>query len=80
LKNFAAEQPYQHAVYYLVALLAEQAWLKEELLEATTCKHKRELVLFVKNYFFSLFSKFLLVLSTITAHINDIKHIYLIFL
>ncbi|KAG5318579.1 IDE enzyme, partial [Pseudoatta argentina] len=36
LKNFAAEQPYQHAVYYLVALLAEQAWLKEELLEATT--------------------------------------------
>lgn len=35
LKNFAAEQPYQHAVYYLAVLLAEQAWMKEELLEAT---------------------------------------------
>jgi len=58
LKNFAAEQPYQHAVYYLVALLAEQAWLKEELLEATTCKHKRELVLFVKNFFLSFLNFF----------------------
>ncbi|XP_012541828.2 insulin-degrading enzyme isoform X2 [Monomorium pharaonis] len=36
LKNFAAEQPYQHAIYYLLVLLAEQAWLKEELLESTT--------------------------------------------
>ncbi|KAL0124001.1 hypothetical protein PUN28_006072 [Cardiocondyla obscurior] len=35
LKNFAAEQPYQHAVYYLIVLLAEQVWLKEELLEST---------------------------------------------
>jgi insulysin len=35
LKNFEAEQPYQHAVYYLAVLLAEQAWTKEELLAAT---------------------------------------------
>lgn len=35
LKNFVAEQPYQHAVYYLAVLLAEQVWSKEELLEAT---------------------------------------------
>ncbi|EZA60071.1 insulin-degrading enzyme isoform X2 [Ooceraea biroi] len=35
LKNFAAEQPYQHAVYYLAVLLAEQVWTKDELLEAT---------------------------------------------
>lgn len=34
LKNFEAEQPYQHAVYYLAVLLAEQAWTKEELLAA----------------------------------------------
>ncbi|XP_077261361.1 insulin-degrading enzyme-like isoform X1 [Temnothorax americanus] len=39
LKNFAAEQPYQHAVYYLVVLLAEQVWLKDELLESTTSKY-----------------------------------------
>ncbi|XP_011268023.1 insulin-degrading enzyme isoform X2 [Camponotus floridanus] len=35
LKNFAAEQPYQHAVYYLAVLLAEQVWVKDELLETT---------------------------------------------
>ncbi|XP_021926557.1 insulin-degrading enzyme isoform X2 [Zootermopsis nevadensis] len=35
LKNFEAEQPYQHAVYYLAVLLAEQAWTKEELLNST---------------------------------------------
>ncbi|XP_033611295.1 insulin-degrading enzyme-like [Cryptotermes secundus] len=35
LRNFEAEQPYQHAVYYLAVLLAEQAWTKEELLAAT---------------------------------------------
>lgn len=32
MKNFEVEQPYQHAVYYLAVLLAEQAWTKEELL------------------------------------------------
>ncbi|XP_034948180.1 insulin-degrading enzyme isoform X2 [Chelonus insularis] len=36
LKNFETEQPYQHAVYYLAVLLADQVWTKEELLEATT--------------------------------------------
>ncbi|XP_014470958.1 PREDICTED: insulin-degrading enzyme isoform X1 [Dinoponera quadriceps] len=35
LKNFAAEQPYHHAIYYLALLLAEQAWTKNELLDAT---------------------------------------------
>lgn len=35
LKNFNAEQPYQHANYYLAVLLSEQSWPKNELLEAT---------------------------------------------
>lgn len=34
LKNFAAEQPYQHAVYYLTVLLTEHSWTKQELLAA----------------------------------------------
>uniref|UniRef100_A0A1B6FWC7 Insulin-degrading enzyme n=2 Tax=Cuerna arida TaxID=1464854 RepID=A0A1B6FWC7_9HEMI len=34
LKNFEAEQPYQHAVYFLAVILSEQAWTKEELLNA----------------------------------------------
>lgn len=35
LKNFEAEQPYQHAVYYLAVLLAEHVWVKDELLDAS---------------------------------------------
>ncbi|XP_058832419.1 insulin-degrading enzyme [Topomyia yanbarensis] len=35
LKNYNAEQPYQHAVYYLALLLSEQAWSKQELIDAT---------------------------------------------
>ncbi|CAG9815290.1 unnamed protein product [Phaedon cochleariae] len=35
LKNFDAEQPYQHAVYYLTVLLTEHSWTKLELLAAT---------------------------------------------
>uniref|UniRef100_A0A8D8HZA3 Insulin-degrading enzyme n=1 Tax=Culex pipiens TaxID=7175 RepID=A0A8D8HZA3_CULPI len=34
LKNYNAEQPYQHAVYYLALLLTEQAWSKQELIDA----------------------------------------------
>ncbi|XP_048268577.1 insulin-degrading enzyme isoform X2 [Bombus affinis] len=36
LKNYKAEQPYQHAVYYLAVLLSEQIWMKDELLNATS--------------------------------------------
>lgn len=35
LNNFNAEQPYQHAVYYLAVLLTEHSWTKNELLAAT---------------------------------------------
>lgn len=34
LKNFDAEQPYQHAVYYLSVLLLEQVWVTHDLLDA----------------------------------------------
>ena len=33
LKNFQAEQPHQHAVYYNSVILCERVWHKEELLE-----------------------------------------------
>jgi len=33
LKNFKAEQPHQHAVYYNSVLLSERVWHKEELVE-----------------------------------------------
>lgn len=38
LKNFNAEQPYQHAVYYLALILTEHAWTKHELIDAVSCK------------------------------------------
>lgn len=34
LKNFSAEQPHQHALYYTSFLLEELAWHKDELLDA----------------------------------------------
>ncbi len=34
LKNFRAEQPYQHALFYNSLLLDSVAWTKEELTEA----------------------------------------------
>lgn len=36
LKNFNAEQPYQHAVYYLALILTEHAWTKQELIDAVS--------------------------------------------
>lgn len=36
LKNYQAEQPYQHAVYYLALILTEQAWTKQELADAVS--------------------------------------------
>lgn len=38
LKNFNAEQPYQHAVYYLALILTEHAWTKQELVDAVSCE------------------------------------------
>lgn len=34
LRNFKAEQPHQHALYYTSYLLQELAWHKDELLQA----------------------------------------------
>lgn len=34
LNNFRAEQPHQHAMYYLRLLMTEVAWTKDELREA----------------------------------------------
>ncbi|XP_041369113.1 insulin-degrading enzyme-like [Gigantopelta aegis] len=34
LRNFVAEQPHQHAIYYTSVLMSEVFWTKDELLEA----------------------------------------------
>jgi len=39
LKNFKAEQPHQHAIYYTSALTSEQVWTKDELLDALDGKY-----------------------------------------
>ncbi|XP_059607534.1 insulin-degrading enzyme [Phlebotomus argentipes] len=50
LKNFEAEQPYQHAVYYLGVLLTEFAWTKKELLEATKAATPETLRQFIRDF------------------------------
>ena len=37
LKNYQAEQPYKHAVFYLALILTEHAWTKLELIDAVAC-------------------------------------------
>jgi insulysin len=49
LKNFKAEQPYQHAVYYLALLLTENAWTKQELIDATELLSVERLNQFIKE-------------------------------
>lgn len=57
LNNFRAEQPHQHAMYYLRLLMTEVAWTKDELKEAldgeTLCTYSLMLS--------SLFSKIILI-------------------
>ncbi|GAB0095724.1 Insulin-degrading enzyme [Sergentomyia squamirostris] len=50
LKNFDAEQPYQHAVYYLGVLLSEFAWTKKELLDATKAATPDTLTQFIQDF------------------------------
>lgn len=39
LKNFSAEQPYQHSIYFLTLLLTENVWSNSELLDAIECMY-----------------------------------------
>lgn len=50
LNNFRAEQPHQHAMYYLRLLMTEVAWTKDELKEALDGK---TLSLRITSSFFS---------------------------
>ncbi|KAJ6645539.1 Insulin-degrading enzyme [Pseudolycoriella hygida] len=50
LKNFKAEQPYQHAVYYLTLILTERAWSKEELFDAIKLMTVGRLRQYIKDF------------------------------
>lgn len=52
LNNFRAEQPHQHAMYYLRLLMTEVAWTKDELKEALDGN-----VLPVLNFFIFTYGK-----------------------
>lgn len=53
LKNFKAEQPHTHAIFYLSSLLTEKAWNKNDLLDAC----KAVTVADVKEFMSELFSQ-----------------------
>lgn len=59
LNNFRAEQPHQHAMYYLRLLMTEVAWTKDELKEALdgeTFSTYNFLHFFLKSFWFILIS------------------------
>ncbi|XP_076160592.1 insulin degrading metalloproteinase isoform X2 [Ptiloglossa arizonensis] len=51
LKNFETEQPYMHAIYYLVVLLSEQIWTNHEILEATSQLTFERVQQFIPQFF-----------------------------
>ncbi|KAH8300473.1 hypothetical protein KR018_008259, partial [Drosophila ironensis] len=51
LKNFKAEQPYQHSIYYLALLLTENAWANVELLDAMELVTYDRVLNFAKEFF-----------------------------
>ncbi|XP_053953738.1 insulin-degrading enzyme isoform X2 [Anastrepha obliqua] len=54
LKNFKAEQPYQHAIYYLALILTENAWANSELLDAMELVTYDRVVNFARDFFHRL--------------------------
>merc|ERR1711962_872943 len=54
LKNFNADQPHQHVVYYTSLLLAEHAWTKEDLLNATSELTVQSLEWFIPRFLSNL--------------------------
>jgi len=59
LQNFRAEQPYQHATYHTNMLLAERAWSKQDLLNATEDLTAESLQAFIPFLFSQLHLEFL---------------------
>eukprot|EP00794_Sanderia_malayensis_P007262 gene7262-8072_t len=50
LKNFEAEQPHTHAIFYLSYLLSEHAWDKSEILDSLKCITMDKLKQFIPEY------------------------------
>ncbi|XP_064631223.1 insulin-degrading enzyme-like isoform X2 [Lineus longissimus] len=55
LKNFKAEQPHQHALYYTTVVVMEQIWTKDELLEALEDMTVETLKLYISKFLSKLF-------------------------
>ncbi|XP_058980135.1 insulin-degrading enzyme-like isoform X1 [Musca domestica] len=51
LKNFSAEQPYQHSMYYLTLLLTENVWSNYELLDAVELATYERVLTYAKEFF-----------------------------
>ncbi|XP_059153920.1 insulin-degrading enzyme-like isoform X2 [Physella acuta] len=49
LRNFQAEQPHQHAIYYTNVLTSESLWTKDELLQALEDVTLENLTVFIKQ-------------------------------
>lgn len=63
LNNFRAEQPHQHAMYYLRLLMTEVAWTKDELKEALDGETVSTYNPVLSSFFFSKFIWVLLLSS-----------------
>ncbi|RXG67447.1 Insulin-degrading enzyme [Armadillidium vulgare] len=60
LRNFAADQPHQHLIYYTSLLLSEIGWSKEELLNAVEDLTVENLETFIPRFLSNLHLEFLI--------------------
>lgn len=73
LRNFYAEEPYQHSIYYTNNLMAEIQWTKAELLQSAAGQSYMGVISKVN---FVLFSKTLMIEL---CYINDRTLLYSIY-
>ncbi|XP_063610244.1 insulin-degrading enzyme-like isoform X2 [Penaeus indicus] len=85
LRNFRADQPHQHVVFYTSLLLAEHGWTKEELLNATSELTVEALEAFIPRFLSNLHIEMLVhgnatrdaamrMSSIIQKHLTDKAH------
>ena len=70
-----AEQPYQHATYHTNMLLAERAWSKNDLLNATEDLTVESLQSFIPFLFSQLHLEFL-IHGNVTKQVKEISSLY----
>ncbi|XP_037939985.1 insulin-degrading enzyme isoform X2 [Teleopsis dalmanni] len=73
LKNFKAEQPFQHSIYYLALILTENAWSNNELLDALELVTHERVLNYAKKFFDRLHTECFIYGNVTKQHASNIS-------